>query len=103
MSARIPTQHKSPFEIDSRPLDEMASAHAGLLAPSRPLRSLKIPDLVTANLQLKKRDRGFSEGQYIESIVLLQTAGGDCPEDMSLLAGGGYPERGGGVVFSTNG
>jgi len=103
MSARIPTQHKSPFEIDSRPLDEMASAHAGLLATSRALRSLKIPDLVTANLQLKKRDRGFSEGQYIESIVLLQTAGGDCPEDMSLLAGDDCLERGLGFVLPKTG
>src|ERR1035438_5106693 len=29
MSARIPTQYKSPFEIDARPLDEMSSPHAG--------------------------------------------------------------------------
>ena len=34
MSARIATQHKTPFEIDPRPLDEMASPHAGLLATS---------------------------------------------------------------------
>jgi hypothetical protein len=94
MSARIPTQHKSPFEIDPRPLDEMASPHAGLLATSRAYRSLKIPDLVAANLKLKKRDRGCSESQYIESIVLLQTAGGDCPEDMSLIAGDDCLERG---------
>ena len=94
MSARIPTQHKSPFEIDPRPLDEMASPHAGLLATSRALRSLKIPDLVAANLKLKKRHRGCSDAQYIESLVLLQTAGGDCPEDMSLLAGDDCLERG---------
>lgn len=94
MSARLPTQHKSPFEIDPRPLDEMASPHAGLLATSRAYRSLKIPDLVAANLKLKKRDRGCSDGQYIESLVLLQTAGGDCPEDMSLIAGDDCLERG---------
>jgi hypothetical protein len=94
MSARIPTQQKSPFQIDPRPLDEMASPHAGLLATSRAFRSLKIPDLVAANLHLKQRDRGCSDGQYLESIVLLQTAGGDCPEDMSLLAGDDCLERG---------
>jgi len=94
MSAHIPTQHKSPFEIDPRPLDEMASPHAGLLATSRALRSLKIPDLVAANLKLKKRERGCSDAQYIESIVLLQTAGGDCPEDMSLLAEDDCLQRG---------
>jgi hypothetical protein len=103
MSARIPTQHKSPFEIDPRPLDEMASPHAGLLATSRALRSLKIPDLVAANLQLKKRDRGCSDAQYIESIVLLQTAGGDCPEDMSLVAGDECLERGLGFALPKTG
>lgn len=46
------------------------------------------------NLKLKKRDHGCSEGQYIESIVLLQTVGGDCPEDTSLLAGDECLERG---------
>jgi len=103
MSARIPTQHKSPFEIDPRPLDEMASPHAGLLATSRALRSLKIPDLVAANLQLKKRERGCSDGQYIESIVLLQTVGGDCPEDMSLIAGDDCLERGLGFALPKTG
>jgi len=94
MSARIPTQNKSPFQIDPRPLDEMASPHAGLLATSRAFRSLKYPDLIAANLKLKKRDRGCSDGQYIESLVLLQTVGGDCPEDMPLLAGDDCLERG---------
>jgi hypothetical protein len=103
MSARIPTQHKSPFEIDPRPLDEMASPHAGLLATSRAYRSLKIPDLVAANLQLKKRQRGGNDAQYIESVVLLQTAGGDCPEDMSLLAGDVCLERGLGYALPKTG
>jgi len=85
MSARIPLQHKSPFHLDPRPLAETASAHAGLLATSRAFRSLKLPDLIEANLSLKQRARGFTEAQFIESLVLLQTAGGDCPEDLSLL------------------
>ena len=103
MSARIPTQHKTPFEIDSRPLDEMASPQAGLLATSRAYRSLRIPDLVAANLKLKKRQRGCSDAQYIESVVLLQTAGGDCPEDMSLLAGDDCLERGLGFALPKTG
>jgi hypothetical protein len=103
MPARIPTQHKSPFEIDPRPLDEMASPHAGLLATSRALRSLKIPDLVAANLKLKQRERGCSDGQFIESIVLLQTAGADCPEDMSLIAGDECLERGLGFALPKTG
>jgi hypothetical protein len=94
MPARIPVQSKSPFEIDARPLDETASAHAGLLATSRAFRSLKVPDLIAANLPLKLRKRGFSEGQFIETVILLQTVGGDCPDDVKLLVGDPCLERG---------
>ena len=94
MSARLPIQNKSPFEIDPRPLKETASAHAGLLATSRAFRSLRVPDLIAANLPLKQRQRGFTEGQFIESLVLLQTVGGDCPDDVKLLVGDPCLERG---------
>ncbi len=94
MAARIPTQHKSPFALDPRPLREMSSPHAGLLATSRAFRSLKIPDLIAANLKLKQRKRGCSEAEYIEALVLLQTVGGDCPEDIQLLTGDQCLERG---------
>lgn len=90
----MPLLSKSPFEIDARPLDEMGSAHAGLLATSRALRSLRVAELAEANLQIKTRKRGFTEGQFIESIVLLQTLGGDCPEDIKLLGGDQCLERG---------
>lgn len=94
MSARLPIQNKSPFEIDPRPLNETASPHAGLLATSRAFRSLRVPDLIAANLSLKQRQRGFTEGQFLESLVLLQTVGGDCPDDVKLLAGDPCLERG---------
>lgn len=50
--------------------------------------------MIEANLSLKTRKRGFTEGEYIEAIVLLQTAGGDCPEDARLLAGDRCLSRG---------
>jgi hypothetical protein len=59
--------------------------------------------LVAANLKLKQRQRGCSDAQYIESVVLLQTAGGDCPEDMSLLAGDDCLERGLGFALPKTG
>src|ERR1043166_6371508 len=94
MAARIPTQHKSPFALDPRTLQEMSSPHAGLLASSRAFRSLKIPDLIGLNLKLKQRKRGCSEAEYIEAFVLLQTVGGDCPVDIQLLTGDQCLERG---------
>jgi len=94
MPARIPTLRKSPFALDPCPLQEMGSPHAGLLATSRALRALNFAGLVEANLTLKVRRRGYSEGQFLETLVLLQTVGGDCPEDLGLLHGDECLERG---------
>ena len=94
MSARLPLQAKTPFVLDPRPLEEAASPHAGVLATSRVFRSLGLPDLIAANLRLRQRQRGFDESQMIETILLLQTIGGDCPEDVPLLAQDPCLERG---------
>ena len=85
---------KTPFELDTNPLREASSPHAGALATSRAFRALGFPELIAAHLDLRQRRRGFSEDQMIESIVLLQTIGGDCPEDSYLLAGDTCLERG---------
>src|ERR1700690_1882251 len=87
MSARLASLHKTPFVLDERPLYEATSPHTGRLSLSRVYRALGLPALVGANLALHKRQRGFAEAQLIESISLLQTVGGECPEDMHLLAG----------------
>lgn len=94
MAARLPLLHKTPFVLDPRPLEEATSAHAGLLCVSRAYRSLGLPALVAANLPLRKRKRGHCEGQMIESARLLQTVGGECPEDIHLLANDSCLERG---------
>jgi hypothetical protein len=94
MSARLPLLHKTPFVLDPRPLFEATSPHTGLLSVSRAYRALGVPALVAANLSLRKRQRGFAEAQFIESISLLQAVGGECPEDMHLLSGDPCLERG---------
>lgn len=94
MAARLPLLHKTPFVLDERPLFEATSPHAGALSISRAYRALGLPQLISANLNLRKRQRGFSEGQLIESICLLQTVGGECPEDMRWLLGDQCLERG---------
>jgi hypothetical protein len=47
-----------------------------------------------SQLKLRKRQRGYSEGQMAESLILLQTVGGDCPEDIRLLSNDPCLERG---------
>ena len=86
MSARLPLLGKTPFVLDDRPLVEATSPHAGALCVSRAFRSLGLPGLIEANLDLRKRQRGFAEAQLVESICLLQTVGGECPDDIRLLA-----------------
>ena len=101
MPARLPPQRKTPFAIDPRPLDECATAFAGLLACSRALRSLQVPGLVEANLPLKERDRGQTVAEYVEALVLLQLAGGTCPEDLLRFRSEAALERGLGFAFPT--
>ena len=85
MSRRLPLMRKTPFVLDPRPLAEATSAHAGLLSVSRVFRSLGLPGMIEANLPLRKRQRGFSEAQIIESLVMLQVAGGECPEALGQI------------------
>ena len=85
---------KSPFVLDTRPLQEATSAHAGVLSPTRAFRSLGFPDLIDTGLQLYNRQRGFSAAQMIEPVVLLQPIGGDSPEAVGLLGGDSCLERG---------
>jgi hypothetical protein len=94
MAARLPLLHKTPFVLDARPLHEATSPHAGALSISRAFRALGLPQLISANLPLRQRQRGFCEAQLIESISLLQAIGGECPEDMRLLVGDQCLERG---------
>src|SRR5512140_1734763 len=94
MAARLPLLHKTPFVLDPRPLQEATSPHAGALCISRAARALGLPQLIEANLSLRKRKRGFTEAQMVEAINLLQAVGGECPEDMSLIAGDECLERG---------
>ena len=94
MPVSLPLLAKTPFKLDTRPLLEATSPHAGALATSRAFRSLGFPDLIASLLPLRRRRRGFSEAQLIECIVMLQTVGGDCPDDAPLLATDGCLERG---------
>ena len=94
MPARLPLQTKTPFHLNPKPLAEMSSSRAGLLAAARTLRSLRVPVSADLNLQFKARRSGFTEGQSVEAVLLLQIAGGDCPEDLVLLADDACLERG---------
>lgn len=86
MPAHVSILCKTPFAIDPEPLTGACSARAGLAGVSRVFRSLGLPGSCEANLHdLKHRQRGFKEGQTLESLVLLHAAGGECMDDMERL------------------
>lgn len=85
MRPPTPLMQKTPFAIDPEPMSGALTPFGGLAAVSRVFRSLKLPGVVEANLPLKQRKRGLDPSQYIESLLLLHVAGGDCMSDMQRL------------------
>ena len=78
----------------ARPLLEASSPHTGALDTLRACRSLGYPALIQLHLDRRKRRRGCCEAQMIESIVLLQTIRGQCPQDINMFRGDLCLQRG---------
>ena len=85
MRTKTPLQEKTPFAIDAKPMEGLLTARAGLAIFSRAFRSLGAPKLCDEQVRVKQRERGFTAGQQVESLVLLHVAGGDCMQDIEPL------------------
>jgi hypothetical protein len=85
MRKKTPLQEKTPFAIDTKRMQGLLTARAGLAAFSRAFRSLGGPRLCDRHVRVKARSRGFTAGQQVESLVLLHASGGDCMQDMESL------------------
>jgi DDE family transposase len=72
------------FEAAPRPMD--LTAHAGLTLIAETLLALGVDTLVRDGLQVRARRRGYAEFDTLQAIVLIQAAGGDCVEDVRVLA-----------------
>lgn len=75
-----------PFQLDPEPATETLTAFGGLPLVAQTFRSLGLPQSVGRHLRLKQRQRGLDEATMVESLVLLNAAGGDCLEDLRRLA-----------------
>ena len=74
-----------PIDIDPEPLDEKLTAWGGAALLVQAIRSLDVPGSACRNLHLKQRQRGYDEGAYVESFVVLHALGGDCVDDFERL------------------
>jgi hypothetical protein len=61
------------------------TARAGLTLVVEAMRAFGLTELATEHLKLRKRDRGHTEADKLEALILLIAAGGDCVEDIRLL------------------
>ena len=74
-----------PFQLDSEPATDPLTAFGGLPLVAQTYRSLGLPPSVACHLRLKHRQRGLDEATMVESVILLNAAGGDCLEDFHRL------------------
>jgi hypothetical protein len=62
------------------------TALAGLTLVSETVLALGLEELVRERLQMRARRRGYSEFDKLHALVLVQATGGDCVEDVRILA-----------------
>ena len=72
------------FEATPQPMD--LTAHAGLTLVAETMLALGLEDLVGTQLHLRERQRGYREFEKVHAVVLVQAAGGECVEDVRVLA-----------------
>jgi hypothetical protein len=72
------------FEAAGQPMD--LTAFAGLTLVSETMLALGLDEVVRERLQLRARQRGYDEFDKLHALVLVQAAGGDCVEDVRILA-----------------
>ena len=80
-----PTASRLLFELDPEPLAATLTALGGIPLGVQAFRSLGVPRSVEAHVRVKQRERGYDEATLVESFVVLNAAGGECPEDFERL------------------
>jgi len=82
---RAPRQGILPF-VFRHGNGEEVTAHAGLPLVVEAARAVRLEEVVEAQLQVAKRQRGFSQTEKLEALLLLVASGGERVEDIRILA-----------------
>jgi hypothetical protein len=80
-----PTESPLLFQIDPEPAPESLTALGGMPLVVQAFRSLGLPGSVKRHVQVKERPRGYDEATLVESLVVLNAAGGECVDDFQRL------------------
>ena len=84
--ARQSAQGLLPFAFDASDECDEVTGRAGLPMLLETMMALRVEQAVQRHIKLRKRNAGFSEAEMVENLVLLLGAGGECLDDLSVLA-----------------
>lgn len=73
-----------PFKLEEES-GEALTSFGGLPLVIETCEALGLASLVNRHVRIKQRKRGFTEAQYVQSVIALIAAGGDCLDDMELI------------------
>ena len=79
------TQGVLPFKYEESKKSLSLTSFSGLLPYVELLYHMNFFDLVKPHVQVHGGDQGWLDGQILLSLILLNLAGGDCPEDIERL------------------
>jgi hypothetical protein len=74
-----------PFDFEASDGDDV-TGRAGLPLLLETMLALRGGQAVKQHVKLRKRKAGFSEAEMVEDLVLLLGAGGECLDDLAILA-----------------
>jgi hypothetical protein len=74
-----------PFKLVEDDSGEALTSFGGLPLVVETCEALGLPRLVKRHVRIKQRERGYTESKYVESVIALMAAGGDCLEDIEQL------------------
>ena len=74
-----------PFKLIEEETGEALTSYGGLPLVLETCEALGLASLVKRYVRIKQRQRGYAESKYVESIIALIAAGGDCLEDIERL------------------
>ena len=72
---RSPVESPLWFEVDPEPAEDLITSLAGVSQVVETLRSLGLGHSANGHMAIKERQRGYDEGTYLESLVILNAAG----------------------------
>ena len=74
-----------PFKLIEDETGEALTSYGGLPLVVETCEALGLARMVKQHVRIKQRRRGYAESKYVESVIALIAAGGDCLEDIERL------------------